>query len=422
MEREECPDKETRPCEGNPAAQVVVVGRGYANILNMVRSFGQAGFAVDVLRVFKNPASAKRPLLSMKPEASSRYVRRYEQCVAPQGSRVAQALLGFAQPGAKKLLVPVDDFVALAIDQAREELSPHFLLPSVGGDTAHPLSFYTRKDVQKAMAQEAGLSVVAGRVLDTKAWRPEDARGISFPCFVKPNVSALSSKAKIARCDTPEQLDAALARYALDGEGEALVEDCVDVAEELSVIGVCMDGASHSPAFVRSLVGGRGQRRGVMLTGEVLPASMLGGIAPACDRLVQATGFEGVFDIDLLVARDGSVYFAELNFRPGASTYALVAAGANLPGAFARFALTGSLDDAPLNATISRTVFANEKVLLEECATGGMTPSAMRKLMREADITFIRNEEDPTPYRVFAGFERKARLLWLCAKMRKFIR
>ena len=422
MEREECPDKETRPCEEDPAAQVVVVGRGYANILNMVRSFGQAGFAVDVLRVFKNPASAKRPLLSMKPEASSRYVRRYEQCVAPQGSRVAQALLGFAQPGAKKLLVPVDDFVALAIDQAREELSPHFLLPSVGGDTAHPLSFYTRKDVQKAMAQEAGLSVVAGRVLDTKAWRPEDARGISFPCFVKPNVSALSSKAKIARCDTPEQLDAALARYALDGEGEALVEDCVDVAEELSVIGVCMDGASHSPAFVRSLVGGRGQRRGVMLTGEVLPASMLGGIAPACDRLVQATGFEGVFDIDLLVARDGSVYFAELNFRPGASTYALVAAGANLPGAFARFALTGSLDDAPLNATISRTVFANEKVLLEECATGGMTPSAMRRLMHEADITFIRNEEDPAPYRVFAGFERKARLLWLRAKMRKLMR
>ena len=422
MEREECPDKETRPCEEDPAAQVVVVGRGYANILNMVRSFGQAGFAVDVLRVFKNPASAKRPLLSVKPEASSRYVRRYEQCVAPEGSRVAQALLGFAQPGAKKLLVPVDDFVALAIDQAREELSPHFLLPSVGGDAAHPLSFYMRKDVQKAMAQEAGLSVVAGRVVDAKAWRPEEARGISFPCFVKPNVSALSSKAKIARCDTPEQLDAALARYARDGEGEALVEDCVDVAEELSVIGVCMDGVSHSPAFVRSLVGGRGQRRGVMLTGEVLPASMLGGIAPACDRLVRSTGFEGVFDIDLLVARDGSVYFAELNFRPGASTYALVAAGANLPGAFARFALTGSLDDAPLNATVSRTVFANEKVLLEECATGGMTPRRMRELMREADIAFIRNDGDPGPYDVFAGFERKARLLWLRAKMRKLVR
>ena len=422
MEREECPDKETRPCEEDPAAQVVVVGRGYANILNMVRSFGQAGFAVDVLRVFKNPASAKRPLLSMKPEASSRYVRRYEQCVAPQGSRVAQALLGFAQPGAKKLLVPVDDFVALAIDQAREDLSPHFLLPSVGGGTAHPLSFYMRKDVQKAMALEAGLSVVAGRVVDAADWCSEDARAVRFPCFVKPNVSALSSKAKIARCDTPEQLAAALARYARDGEEEALVEDCVDVAEELSVIGVCMDGASHSPAFVRSLVGGRGQRRGVMLTGEVLPASMLGDIAPACDRLVQATGFEGVFDIDLLVARDGSVYFAELNFRPGASTYALVAAGANLPGAFARFALTGSLDDAPLNATISRTVFADEKVLLEECATGGMTPSAMRRLMHEADITFIRNEEDPAPYRVFAGFERKARLLWLRAKMRKLVR
>ena len=279
-----------------------------------------------------------------------------------------------------------------------------------------------RKDVQKAMALEAGLSVVAGRVVDAADWCSEDARAVRFPCFVKPNVSALSSKAKIARCDTPEQLAAALARYARDGEEEALVEDCVDVAEELSVIGVCMDGASHSPAFVRSLVGGRGQRRGVMLTGEVLPASMLGDIAPACDRLVQATGFEGVFDIDLLVARDGSVYFAELNFRPGASTYALVAAGANLPGAFARFALTGSLDDAPLNATISRTVFANEKVLLEECATGGMTPSAMRRLMHEADITFIRNEEDPAPYRVFAGFERKARLLWLRAKMRKLVR
>lgn len=422
MKREECPGKETRPREEGPAAQVVVVGRGYANILNMVRSFGQAGFSVDVLRVFKNPASTKRPLLSMKPEAASKYVRRYAQCVAPQGSQVARALLDLAQPGAKKLLVPVDDFVALAIDQAREALTPYFLLPGVGKDPAHPLSFYMRKDVQKAMAQAAGLSVLAGRVVDAADWRPEDARAVRFPCFVKPNVSALSSKAKIARCDTPEQLDAALARYARDGEGEALVEDCVDVAEELSVIGVSMDGVSHSPAFVRSLVGGRGQRRGVMLTGEVLPASMLGGIAPACDRLVQATGFEGVFDIDLLVARDGSVYFAELNFRPGASTYALVAAGANLPGAFARYALTGALDDAPLKASIPRTVFANEKVLLEECATGGMTPRRMRELMREADIAFIRNDGDPGPYGVFAGFERKARLLWLRAKMRKLVR
>lgn len=422
MEREEFPDKETRPYEEGPAAQVVVVGRGYANILNMVRSFGQAGFAVDVLRVFKNPASAKRPLLSMKPEASSKYVRRYSQCVAPQGSRVAQALLDFAQPGAKKLLVPVDDFVALAIDQAREDLSPHFLLPSVGGDTAQPLSFYMRKDVQKTMAQAAGLDVVAGRVVDAADWRPEDACAVRFPCFVKPNVSALSSKAKIARCDTPEQLAAALARYARDGEEEALVEDCVDVAEELSVIGVCMGGVSHSPAFVRSLVGGKGQRRGVMLTGEVIPANMLGDIAPACNRLVQATGFEGVFDIDLLVARDGSVFFAELNFRPGASTYALVAAGANLPGAFARFALGGALDEAPLNTPVSRTVFANEKVLLEECATGGMTPSRMRELMHGVDINFIRNAEDPGPYRVFQTFERKAWLLWLRAKMRKLVR
>lgn len=422
MEREECPGKETRPCEEGPAAQVVVVGRGYANILNMVRSFGQAGFSVDVLRVFKNPASTKRPLLSMKPEAASKYVRRYAQCVAPQGSLVAQALLDLAQPAAKKLLVPVDDYVALAIDQAREALSPHFLLPGVGEDPAHPLDFYMRKDVQKTMAQAAGLDVVPGRVVDAADWRPEDASAVRFPCFVKPNVSALSSKAKIARCDTPEQLAAALARYARDGEEEALVEDCVDVVEELSVIGVCMGGVSYSPAFVRSLVGGKGQRRGVMLTGEVLPASMLGGIAPACDRLVQATGFEGVFDIDLLVARDGSVYFAELNFRPGASTYALVAAGANLPGAFARFALSGARDDASLRVPISRTVFANEKVLLEECATGGMAPRRMRELMHGADITFIRNSEDPGPYRVFQAFECKARLFWLRAKMRKLFR
>lgn len=422
MEHTECPVQEIASDSQAPCAQIVVVGRGYANILNMVRSFGEVGYRVDVLRVFKNPSSAKRPLLSMKPEAASKYVRKYSQCVAAEEGALERALLDYAEAGAKKLLVPVDDFVALQIDHARDMLSQHFLFPGMGMDPLRSFDFYMRKDVQKTMAQAAGLNVVPGRVVDAADWREGDARAVRFPCFVKPNVSAVSSKAKIARCETAEELVRLLARYAEDGEDEALVEDCIDVAEELSLIGVCADGRSVSPAFVRSLKGGGGQRRGVMLAGEVLPASRFPEIASACDRLVQDTGFEGVFDIDLLEARDGTVYFAELNFRPGASTYGLVAAGANLPGFFARYILEGVRDESAIARTVPRKVFANEKVLLEECAAGEMTPPQMQRVVRGADITFIRNSEDPGPYRVFRGFEGKAWLLWIRAKIRKLLR
>ena len=74
MESGSSPSIDAVLADGASQARIVVVGRGYANILNMVRSFGEAGHRVDVLRVFKNASSTKRPLLSMKPEAAEEEV------------------------------------------------------------------------------------------------------------------------------------------------------------------------------------------------------------------------------------------------------------------------------------------------------------------------------------------------------------
>lgn len=421
MESGSSPSIDAVFADGASQARIVVVGRGYANILNMVRSFGEAGHRVDVLRVFKNASSTKRPLLSMKPEASSKYVSRYAQCIAACEQDLIDALMTYADPKAKKIVIPVDDFVALTLDHAREALSASFMLPGLT-DSSRGFDFYMRKDVQKELASAAGLNVVPGSSVSVADWSESDAQGVCYPCFVKPNVSAASSKSKLARCDTPESLNALMARCLCDGDDRVLIEDCVDIAEERSVIGLSVGGQVACPGFIRALKTGRGQRRGVMLAGEVLPASQMQDVVDACCRLVLEVGFEGVFDIDLLVSKDGTVYFAELNFRPGASTYAMVASGCNLPAVYADHLLSGlCLVDAGIGECAQR-VFANEKVLLEECAIGQVKPRQMRSLVSSADITFVANADDPAPYGVFKAYLDKAWLLYLRGKLRAILR
>lgn len=66
-------------------------------------------------------------------------------------------------------------------------------------------------------------------------------------------------------------------------------------------------------------------------------------------RLIKSTGYEGGFSVDLLIGKDGKIYFLEINFRNSAWSYSYTCAGVNLPCLWAKSMLSGKLETGDVN-------------------------------------------------------------------------
>lgn len=258
-----------------------------------------------------------------------------------------------------------------------------------------------RKSEQKKLALSAGFSVIPGKVIRRTRGVFCLADTITYPCFVKPNISALSMKSNIERCENEGDLRGVLGRYVAEEGDEVLVEKCAEIACEFSVLGLSV-GDGVSPLYLaKALCVGSGERRGVMLAGELGLIDNGQELAQACIRLISSIGYVGIFDIDLFKLKNGDICFVELNLRPGASTFALAKVGVNLPAMFADYLLRGNPLPRSSELSFHRRNFANEKVLLEEFVSCGMTWRAMLLLESSAEVSLMRDEDDPAPFRIF---------------------
>ena len=241
-----------------------------------------------------------------------------------------------------------------------------------------------------------------------------------YPCFIKPNVSMNSTKAKMCRCETKEELHAVLSSYAAREDFQMLVEEFADIRAEYSVLGVSTPDGTVAPGLFRVLEGGHRERKGVAITGQTVPCAQMQAVLDAMVRFIASLEYTGLFDVDLIETADGRVYFIELNFRAGASTHVFTETGVNLPGMFADNLLRGVPID--LHCCVEKTGqrFVSEKVLMEEFARSDISWKKVKEYMAAADVCFIRDEKDPGPYRYFKKFYLVAALMRLPYRVRDY--
>jgi predicted ATP-grasp superfamily ATP-dependent carboligase len=197
----------------------------------------------------------------------------------------------------------------------------------------------------------------------------------------------------------------------------------VPVKRELSVLGLCIDGKVMCPGLIEATSGGQGARRGVAATG--VSSSAAGSEVISEDLMeklrtfMKSTGYNGLFDIDLVETEDGSQYFLEVNLRYGASGYVLTCEGVNLPGIYADHMLKGVSvpDEEEITGIFSegkKTSFVSEKVLMENYAEGAVTDEEFEAAIGAAEISFVRDDEDKRPYatylRAFEKIKRDSKL------------
>lgn len=392
----------------SPLPRVLVAGRNYCSNLCMARSLGEAGYEVEVLRLFQSKPGKKDYMRKPLPEAYSKYVKAYYPFVTRRKDRrIVEKLIEIADRDHKILIVPVDDLVAAVIDENYDELSRYYLMPSVNG-CGGGVSALMRKGVQKELADKAGLPVLNSCTIKTEDGNFEIPGSVKYPCFVKPNVSKDSYKHNMRICGCREELEKALAELSEKKDISVLVEDYADIVKEYSLLGLSTTDGVVSPGFFGMDEGGRDEHRGVALTGSLLDINEHRELVDRLNIFVASLGFNGLFDIDLAETADGKMYFLEINMRSGASGYVLTKCGVNLPGMFADYMIKGEIPDFDASVGSGGATFVSERVLIDEYAGGRIDMDKVSECMAKADVHFIKSDDDPKPYRHFRRFYRKA--------------
>lgn len=398
----------------NPFAErprVVVAGRNYCSNLCMARSVGQAGYQVEVLRIFQVRPQWTNLMKLMKPDAHSDYIKAYHVCISNRKSKnVVKKLVQIADPYRKMLLIPADDLMADIIDTYYTKLSQYYVMPNVN-NTKGAVNHLMSKEVQKQMAEDAGLPVVNSCVIRARKGIFQIPASVTYPCFIKPNISKNSSKSRMRRCDNEAELRAALTEFSQKKAIEMLVEDFVEIGQEYAILGLSTKDGVVAPGYFVAEEGGHDERRGVAMIGRIVPCSEEQKLIDDITRFVASLGFDGLFDVDLIKTKDGKMYFTELNLRFGASGYAVTQSGVNLPGMFADYMLMGKPIDLNCHIAEPGKRFISEKVMIEEYIKGYLTKEDMAKHMADVDIHFVLNENDPKPYKHFKKFYAIADLM-----------
>lgn len=384
--------------------RVIVAGRNYCSNLSMARSLGEAGYEVEVLRIFQRRPKKRNLLKILKPDAYSKYIKAYHVCVSRRRSRrIVNRLKKLADPERKMLLIPADDLIAYIADDYFDELSEFYLLPNIDCK-AGGIKRLMSKGLQKELAAKAQLPIVNSCVIKTNNGEFDIPESVTYPCFIKPNISKNSSKSRMKKCNDEAELRETLIEFSEKKDIEMLVEDYVEISKEYSLLGLSTKDGVVGPGFFVAEEGGQQEHRGVAITGRMLSCEQWKAVVDPLIDFIGTLNYEGLFDVDLIETSDGEIYFVELNMRFGASGYALTASGVNLPAMFADYMILGKPIDMHCMVKNTGKRFVSEKVLIEEYTKGRLPMSKVKSIMKTVDVHFVKNEQDMHPYRHFRKF------------------
>lgn len=376
----------------------IVLGRNYTSRLGMIRAAGVAGCDVAVIQTDKLEKRPKHPI-----DCYSKYITRgYFKANEPNTELIISVLLkNFKGEVSKPILLPTDDYTASIIDLNIDELKNYFLFPSINLERGKVV-YYMDKAVQKEMALEAGFDVATGWTATWKDGKYQIPAGIQFPCFIKPEISFKgASKYVMQKCNTEKQLEAALSKMPGREDYPILIEKYIGIEKEYDVPGISLPGCIYLPGIIE-----KGEIfLGVTATGRMLHMADFPDIENKLTMFLEKLHFQGLIDIELFES-EGRIYFNELNMRFGASGFAMTGSGVNMPEMLIHSLLSESVDTS--TSIVQSNAFASEKVLLQKVGAGQMKIAEYNRIVREADLRFVKDDSDPQPY---VALEKSKRLV-----------
>lgn len=385
---------------------IIVVGSNYATALGVVRSIGMAGYNVRFLAQNKDCYNLLK---------SSRYVEKCERCNTNWDSTFS-GLEKLREMEKKNLILPTSDIAVYQLINNVEKIEGNYSFPNLALGKQQ-LNYLLKKENQKKLAKEAGLSIPEGYIYNTNI---DDIHFVlnktNFPCVMKAasSVECLGTKELFNICNNKAELKEAIEKAKYFKCEEVIIEDYIKADNELCIYGVAFNDEILIPACLITLRSGRGRHIGVTAEGIMTKSSLVGEDLDRIKTFIRKSKIEGLFCIDIIES-DGKLYFIELNLRYGSSGFAVTLGGANLPKAYVDSFFNTKIEDNN-RSFISEVHFINEKVELDDYRSGIVTWKQYRKQQSNNLTGLIRWDEDMHVWREFKILEKRKRLAKLIKK------
>lgn len=378
--------------------KVVVIGHGYTSRLGVIRALGRAGY--EVIVIVMTGYNKDGTLNTTKPiDCYSKYVSRVLYCPSCREKLISLLLEQCADTNQKVVLFADSDFSEAAIDLNQERLREHFYFPNIYHETGAVVA-WMNKVKQKREAKTLGLDVAEGWVIEVKNGQYNIPGEIRYPCFPKPLATIVGGKNGLRRCDNENELrEVILLLTKKKSDISILVEEFKKIDTEHALIGFTDGERVIIPGIIKTTSLANGGHFGVAKQGKILPVEGYKDLVEKFKQFVLRTGFYGIFDIDFYES-EGCYYFCEMNFRYGGSGYAYTAMGVNMPDMFVR-SLTGQSIEGMQQEIQKEAVFINERMCKDDWLGSYITTKEFLRLMKSADVSFVKDSEDPKPQQLF---------------------
>lgn len=388
--------------------KVVIIGHSYSSRLSLIRAVAQIGCEVTVVVMtlpFGKKSTPEKPI-----DCYSKYVSHVYYCVRRESESLIPLLLEKCVDTQQKVvLIPDGDDVVATIDNNKDKLKEHFLFPHIAKEPSS-MEYWMEKTNQKRLAKEIGLNVADAKMIEIIDGHYTIPSDINYPCFPKPLATMNGGKGGMRRCDTFQDLAAAL-DYIIDTRSKTvkvLVEDFKKIDTEYALLGFSDEKEVIIPGILQFLNISKAHM-GIALQGKVVPVEGFEELVKKFKQLVLAIGFVGVFDIDFYKS-EGAFYFCELNLRYGGSGYAVTKMGVNLPAMMVKSFYGEDISDMEKSID-GQAIYINERMCFDDWNNGIISFREYNEYLKSADIRFVVDEDDTRPEKEYNKIFRKRLLI-----------
>lgn len=356
----------------------IVIGMEHYNPLGLIRTLGKNGIHPIFIAIKgKGPASIK-----------SKYIcKTHLVATIEEGYDVLLSEYGSLEE--KPFVMATDDDIQSLIDNNYSKLKDKFIVFNAGED-GRVTKFMDKNEIL-LIAKKHGLNILPTVVVE----HGEVPSGIEYPVITKsisPNVGGWKKDVHI--CYSPGELKKA---YDNILSPKVLLQKFVDKENECCVEGFSINKGKD--CFIPMAV-----KYNYVLPGYYSPYMTAytfnnEDLKRKIQSLIEDIGFEGMYDVEFLVDKNGIYYFSEINFRNSIWNYIATFVGMPYPVLWADAMLKGKIE-ANWQKTIPDPFTAMSEPIDYGLRVKKGNTSLAKWLtdFRETDVLFYYDADDPEPF------------------------
>lgn len=357
----------------------IVFSKEHYNSLGIIRALGKYGIKPIYIAIkCKGPASRMSKyietvhLVESKEEGYKLLLEKYGKC------------------DDKPFLITSDDETQQMLDEHYSELIDKFYFFNAGMDGQ--IKKYMDKENVLSIAEEHGFAIPKTIVVSKDDKIDDD---LNYPVITKsisPNVGGW--KKDVFICNSKDELLKALDEIL---SPRILIQEFIDKENECCVEGISVENG-------KQIVIPMAIRYNYIIQGYYSPYMTAYPFKnkEAIDKikaLMKDIGYEGLFDVEFLVGKDGTLYFTEINFRNSIWDYIGVAEGISFPLVWAESVLSGKIDSKwEKGITKEYTAMVEPIDYGIRVKKGGLDLAKWLNDFKNTDIMFYHDQEDLAPF------------------------